>query len=112
MSGMAPQVMHIPDVDWQTTVILFTDALTAVSNWSVANPTHTPIAFYVEVKNPATNTIASQVGQANTDTIDNLLASESGGPPYSCVLLSAVHVCVLWLELYCSAWLLSVIRTT
>jgi hypothetical protein len=75
--------MHIPDVDWQTNYILFTDALTAVKNWSTAYPAHTPLAFYVEVKNPATNTIASQVGTANTATINNLLATESGGPPFS-----------------------------
>ena len=82
---MAVQVMHVPDIDWQTVSITWRDALTAVRNWSTANPDHTPLAFYVEIKNNRTDTVASVVGADNVQKINTLLASEPGGSPYQCV---------------------------
>ena len=88
-----PQVLHVPDIDWQTVSITFRDALTAVKNWSTANPDHTPLAFYVEIKNVSTDTVASVVGSANVQKINTLLGSEPGGPPYECVACHARGRC-------------------
>ena len=87
------QVMHVPDIDWQTVSITFRDALTAVKSWSTSNPSHTPLAFYVEIKNISTDTVASVVGSDNVQKINTLLASEPGGPPYQCVLCLQHHRC-------------------
>ena len=44
------KVMHIPDVDYNTTCVLFTECLRQVKEWSDANPTHVPIFIMLELK--------------------------------------------------------------
>ena len=78
-----PQVLHIADVDWQYTNITFRDALTEVKAWSAANPTHTPLAFYVEIKNPGTDSIEGTLPAADLGELDALLGA-STVPPKAC----------------------------
>ena len=75
------QIHHIPDVDWQTTVVTFRDALTEVAAWSAANPTHTPLAIYVEFMT-SLDSVAEVLTAQNLALIDTLL--KPGAAPHSC----------------------------
>lgn len=44
------KVMHVPDFDYQTHHILFTNALKEIKNWSEKNPNHEPLFIMVEMK--------------------------------------------------------------
>lgn len=75
-------MLHIPDVDWQSTVTTFRDALAEVKAWSVAHPSHTPLAIYVEVMSTK-GSVGSAVGPNNLQYINALLAP--GPEPKTCV---------------------------
>lgn len=44
------KIMHIPDIDYNTTNYTFISALTELKKWSDANPSHLPIYILVECK--------------------------------------------------------------
>jgi hypothetical protein len=44
------KVLHIQDVDFETTCLTFVDCLQTVKTWSDANPDHLPIMIMVELK--------------------------------------------------------------
>jgi hypothetical protein len=44
------KVMHIPDVDFGTSVLTLVDGLQEVRAWSLANPRHVPIFILIELK--------------------------------------------------------------
>ena len=44
------KVLHVPDIDYQTTASTFTIALRQIRTWSQAHPHHVPIMVLVEVK--------------------------------------------------------------
>jgi Phosphoinositide phospholipase C, Ca2+-dependent len=44
------KILHVPDVDYRTTVPTLVDALTQVRNWSRAHASHVPIMILLELK--------------------------------------------------------------
>ncbi|MFM7661686.1 MAG: Ca2+-dependent phosphoinositide-specific phospholipase C [Bacteroidota bacterium] len=44
------KVLHIPDIDFETNYLTFTEALNAINYWSEKNPLHSPIFINVEAK--------------------------------------------------------------
>jgi hypothetical protein len=44
------KVLHIVDVDYQTTCVRFVDCLARVRDWSAANPRHVPLLILLELK--------------------------------------------------------------
>ena len=44
------KVIHVPDVDYRSHCLLFTDCLKQVKAWSDAHPTHTPILMMINPK--------------------------------------------------------------
>lgn len=52
------KVLHIADIDYETHYYTLIEALQAVKDWSVKNPTHLPIFILMETK---TQTVADQV---------------------------------------------------
>lgn len=44
------KVLHVPDVDYLSTVPTFADGLKQVRDWSKANPRHVPIMVMIELK--------------------------------------------------------------
>jgi len=44
------KVLHIQDLDWETTCQFFVECLGVVKAWSDANPTHLPVMILVETK--------------------------------------------------------------
>ena len=73
--------MHIPDVDWQSTVLTFRAALTEIKAWSTAHPTHTPLTFYVQFAS-VKESVGAAVGASNLQYIDLLLST--GAKPTTC----------------------------
>lgn len=47
------KMLHIPDVDYNSTNLTFKDGLAEVKRWSEAHPHHLPIFIHVEVKTDA-----------------------------------------------------------
>jgi len=47
------KVLHVPDVDFESTCRSFTGCLQALEDWSVANPGHLPIMVLIEAKEDA-----------------------------------------------------------
>ena len=44
------KVIHLPDIDYETTCLTFVDCLQAVKTWSDTHPSHLPIAILIEAK--------------------------------------------------------------
>jgi hypothetical protein len=44
------KVLHMPDADYATTCVLFTECLRQIERWSSDNPTHVPIFVMLELK--------------------------------------------------------------
>ncbi len=44
------KVLHVPDIDFETTCLTFVICLQDLEDWSLANPGHLPITVQVEVK--------------------------------------------------------------
>jgi hypothetical protein len=44
------KVMHIPDIDFGTSVLTLVDGLKEVREWSVAHPRHVPVFILIELK--------------------------------------------------------------
>jgi calcium-dependent phosphoinositide phospholipase C len=47
------KVLHVQEIDYETTCYTFVSCLTEIKNWSDANPRHLPIMVLVEVKDEA-----------------------------------------------------------
>jgi hypothetical protein len=45
-----PKILHVPDVDYLSTVATFDQALAQIRDWSAAHPRHVPIFVLVELK--------------------------------------------------------------
>jgi hypothetical protein len=50
LSQPGPKILHVPDVDYLSTVATFDLALNQIRQWSVAHPRHVPIFVLVELK--------------------------------------------------------------
>jgi len=44
------KVLHMPDIDFRSSILTFEEILQALKNWSDANPNHTPIFITLEPK--------------------------------------------------------------
>lgn len=67
------KVLHVPDIDYRTTVPTFIKALSVIRDWSKANPAHVPIMVLVELKDDATPTLPTKpapIGRTELDAID------------------------------------------
>jgi Phosphoinositide phospholipase C, Ca2+-dependent len=53
------KVLHIPDVDYQTTCVRFVDCLARVREWSAANPRHVPLLILLELKQSDSRVVAA-----------------------------------------------------
>jgi hypothetical protein len=68
------KVLHVPDVDFQSTAATFVDALNEVSRWSRANPRHVPIMILVELKDEAIPTLPTRpvaFSKSELDRVDD-----------------------------------------
>jgi len=52
-------VLHVPDIDFNTTCWTFVEGLQSIKAYSNANPYHAPIAIYVEFK---TDDLSAYIG--------------------------------------------------
>ena len=59
------KIMHIPDIDYNTTNYTFVSALSELKKWSDAHPTHLPIYILVECKE---ETIAEKISNLHFAT--------------------------------------------
>src|SRR5262245_36525099 len=67
------KVLHVQDLDFETTCLTFIDCLTAVRTWSDAHPHHLPIMILVEVKDdtiPGGFTVPVPFGKEQFDALD------------------------------------------
>ena len=48
------KVLHVPEIDWETTCSTLRTCLTQVKSWSDKNPGHAPLAILLELKDDAT----------------------------------------------------------
>jgi hypothetical protein len=53
------KVMHIADVDYQTTCVQFVQCLQEVRGWSAANPEHVPLLIMLELKQSDSRIVAA-----------------------------------------------------
>lgn len=70
------KVLHVPDVDYVTTVPTFELALRQVRDWSRSNPKHVPIMILVELKDsrtPALPTIPIAFDENNINCVDRVI---------------------------------------
>jgi hypothetical protein len=54
------KVLHIPDVDFGTSVLTLVDGLQEVQRWSLAHPRHVPIFILIELKNETLGPLFTQ----------------------------------------------------
>jgi hypothetical protein len=71
------KILHIADVDFQSTCFTFVECLTVIKTWSDAHPAHLPIAVLVEAKDDATPDVLGvgfvtpvPLGPAQFDALD------------------------------------------
>jgi len=73
------KVLHVQDLDFQSTCWTFVECLTTVKTWSDANPGHLPIMILIEAKDDVIDiplpgipelTVPIEFGGAQLDTID------------------------------------------
>jgi len=67
------KVLHVPDVDFRSTVPTFVEALKEIRAWSAAHPRHVPIFVLLELKDqasPALPTRPVPFTKALLDTVD------------------------------------------
>ena len=71
------KVLHVPDVDYLSTVPTLVDGLRQVRKWSKANPNHVPIFILMELKDEATPTLTKLVpfDQEQVEAIDSEILS-------------------------------------
>lgn len=54
------KILHVPDVDFQTTTPTLTEALITLNNWSLEHPEHVPIMILLELKEDGISPEATQ----------------------------------------------------
>ncbi len=71
------KVLHILDVDFETTCLTFKDCLQTIKTWSDAHPSHMPIMIQIEAKDDGTPdifgpgfAIPPKIGPAEFDALD------------------------------------------
>lgn len=72
------KVLHVPDVDYATTVPTFVMALNQIRDWSRQNKNHVPIMVLVELKDsriPGPPTIPIAFDENNINTVDDEIRS-------------------------------------
>lgn len=77
MDAPGMKVLHVQDIDWQTTCATLVGCLQLVRDWSLANPTHAPLMILIEAKDDALPQIGPfdfvrpiPIGDPELDTID------------------------------------------
>jgi hypothetical protein len=72
------KVLHVPDVDYATTVPTFKIALNQIRDWSLKNKNHVPILVLVELKDsriPGPPTIPIAFDEQNIQSVDEEIRS-------------------------------------
>ncbi len=70
------EVFHLPALDEQTTCRQFTDCLQEMKDWSNANPLHTPIVVWMELKDEADGlAVDYQLFDGQIDTVEEHILS-------------------------------------
>jgi len=66
------KVLHVQDLDFETTCLSFVDCLESVRSWSDANPGHLPLAILVELKDDPFGALTRPIviGTAEMDALD------------------------------------------
>ncbi len=77
MDDSGSKVLHVQDVDWQSTCATLVACLRQVRDWSLANPTHAPLLILIEAKDDALPRIGPfdfvtpvPIGDAELDVVD------------------------------------------
>jgi hypothetical protein len=74
-------VLHVPDIDYLSTVATFAEALRQVRDWSASNETHAPILILVELKEGASPLLPTRpvpFGKAGLDAVDAAILAVFG----------------------------------
>jgi hypothetical protein len=66
------KVLHVPDVDFQSTVPTFVDALKEIRAWSAAHPKHVPILVLVELKDQPIVTLPTRPVAFSKEELDGV----------------------------------------
>ena len=66
------KVLHVPKLDELSTCDRFTDCLTVIRDWSIANPGHVPIIAHIEVKDRQRDALSNDVLIVDGLGLDNL----------------------------------------
>lgn len=66
------KVLHIPDIDYRTTVLTFVDALLHVKEWSQTNPSHCPILVLIEAKRDSVGKEFTQPRPFDSEALDSI----------------------------------------
>ncbi len=71
------QVFHLPGIDQETVCLQFTDCLQEIKDWSNANPLHTPIMIWMELKDEDLDTMVEELDSlsGNYDLIEDDILS-------------------------------------
>lgn len=64
------KVLHVPEVDFQTTTPTFAEALRQVRAWSKLHPRHVPIMVLVELKDEPDSARATPFDKSELDAVD------------------------------------------
>jgi Phosphoinositide phospholipase C, Ca2+-dependent len=75
------KVLHVPDVDFRSTVPTFIDALKQIRAWSRNNPRHVPILILLELKDESifgVPTVPARFDRAQLDGVDAEILSVFG----------------------------------
>lgn len=78
MRCVCAQILHVPDIDFNTTVWTLLEGLQAIKAYSGANPDHEPIAIYIEFK---FDDLAQYIGPLGEQLVPVILnATSTPGP--------------------------------
>jgi hypothetical protein len=66
------KVLHVPDIDYRTTVLTFVDALQQIRDWSRSHPWHVPILVLLELKEQATPALPTKPLPFDRDQLEAL----------------------------------------
>eukprot|EP00803_Ostreobium_quekettii_P005413 evm.model.scf_298.2 EVM.evm.TU.scf_298.2 scf_298:10110-15070(+) len=71
------KVLHIPDLDFETTCLTFRSCLQEIRDWSTQNPAHLPVFVHIE---PMSFDGADFLGESTVGLLNTLLSASSGEP--------------------------------
>ena len=78
------KVLHIPDIDFESTCATLVQCLTEIKGWSDAHPTHLPLFITIETSYGPTEFVTT-IGPSNTALINSALNSSTVPGPKSLV---------------------------